>query len=317
MKYKYVLDTKLAAYYISQRGQNISSIFNKVAEILYDLPKGDVYLAFDIGHSDFRESVYEEYKGQRRSQMDKCPLEEQEAHKQFNIDYASLVEGFNLLGMCTVAIDGVEADDIASLLCKQWENDGEHKVTLITLDQDWYHMVIGTDNIRLYEFPAKEFIYDKGIQKTHGVKNRREFSILKAIVGDASDNLKFLNNLAKVKGGKLFNDMIHDIHEPTNEEAIEYIIEKTKDNHLYTVHDFHVKHGRTTIKEAFMSNIAVADPFQDCTHMTTVQEEAFVAQRDGIKTECCDPVEFSAYTLKHLKSFAPLSEKAKKIYGSF
>ncbi len=313
MKYKYIVDTKLVAYYLIQRGRPISDIFNKIAEIVYGLKKkGDVYLCFDIGHSDFREEEQSYYKGHRRAAMKKRTVQEQAAHELFNETYAKLPFLFRGLGVYVAAVPGVEADDLASIISEHYKNKDDVRVTLITGDFDWLHMVSGTSNVRMYDFTKGKYWHDSTIRKVYNVTSRREFSIRKSITGDKSDNIKFVRNLAEVKGTELFENIREVYGTPTDDEIIDMIEEHIKDKANLNIHEFHVKDGRTTVREAFLSNMKIADPFTDVEQLSKIQkyqtleilsqDAPITISQEDISNKCIDlfgyPIQLSAVAKK-------------------
>lgn len=316
MKYKYIIDTKLIAYYLIQRGRPISDIFNKIAELVYGLKKkGDIYLCFDIGHSDFREEEQSYYKGHRRAAMKKRTPQEQVAHELFNETYAKLPFVFRGLGSYVVAVPGVEADDLASIISEQYKNQPDARVTLITGDYDWLHMVSGTNNVRMYDFSKDKYWHDSTVRKVYGVTSRREFSVRKSITGDKSDNIKFVRNLAEIKGTALFETIREKYGDPTNDEIIDMVVEYINDNPHLKVHEFHVKDGRKTVRDAFLSNIKIADPFTSTEQLTKIQK----SQVDDILSEE-SPITLSSegITSKMIELFGypiVLTDVAKKVYN--
>ncbi len=315
MTYKYVVDSKLLAYYLIQRGRPLSDIFNKMAELIYHLQRrGDIYVCFDIGHSDFRETEQSYYKGHRRAAMAKKSEAEKIKHELFNEMYAKLPYVFRGMGVHVVAVPGVEADDLASILCKEFENVPDVKVTMLTADRDWLHMVVEANNIRLYDYVQNVYYTASDVIKQYEASTRREFSIRKSITGDKSDNIKFMLNMAEEKGSKLSNAIHTQYGEPTNDECIESIEEYLKENPNLKVHKFHVEDGRTTVREAFESNMKIADPFTSIDQLTKLQasqlQDVFDTTPITIDTESLDGkfIELFGYPLQ-------LSSVAKKIYN--
>lgn len=315
MQYKYIVDTKLWAYYLIQRGRPLSDIVNKIAELIYKLEKkGEIYLCFDIGHSDFREAEQSYYKGHRRNALAKKSPAEQAAHKLFNENYAKLPYLFRGLGVHVAAVPGVEADDLASLIVESYKDQPDTKITVITNDFDWFHMVVDSDTVRFYN--GEDLYYKKDVQAKYSMTTRREFSVLKSITGDKSDNIKFVKFLAEVKGTELFK-RIYELYDndPTDEHIIDELEGYVENSKRLVVHPFHVEDGRKTVREAFLSNMKIADPFTDMEHLTKKQrtqvedilaaEAPITLDADSIYNKCVDlfgyPVELSAI--------------AKRIYG--
>jgi len=312
-KYIYIVDTKLWAYYLVQRHRPLSDIINKIADLIYSLKKkGEIYVCFDIGHSDFREAEQSQYKGHRRSAMGKKSVAEQESHKLFNATYARLPEIFKLLEVRTMAVKGVEADDLASLIVESCRKNEDTKITLITADYDWFHMVVEYDNVRFYN--EEKFMYQSDVQSTYNMKTRREFSILKSITGDKSDNIKFMRNMANVKGTEVFDIVMSKFKAPTNDDIICEIEEYVKDKPNICVHQNHIDDGRDTIRLAFESNMRIADPFTSTEQLSEEQSKLFIEELTTIP-EAASEEEIMQKCLEIFGYPVPLSEIAKKVYN--
>lgn len=311
-KHIYIVDTKLCAYYLIQRHRSITDIFNLLAQLLFKLKtRGEVYLCFDIGSSDFRLGEQSYYKGHRKAARAKKTVEEQLAHDMFNEDYVKLVKIFSLINVHILAVDGVEADDLASITAERFKDD---KVTLITGDYDWLHMVVATDTTRMYNFPYDEFIYHNDIYARYGVTNRREFSILKSISGDKSDNIKFVRNLGPVKSKTLFDNIMGKYGEPTNDEIIEMIEKVVDNNDNMSLYKHHIDDKRTTLRDAFLSNMKIADPFIVTDDLTDVQIEEYdkcLARVIPTSTKASDFAELSIELFGYPIDLYP---KTKKVF---
>jgi len=320
-KYHYIVDTKLVAYYLIQRHRPVTDIFNKIAELLLHLKKkGEVYLCFDVGKSSYRLGEQSYYKAHRAEQREKQGEEALAKHDEFNDNYMKILEAYKLLNVTVLAIEGVEADDLASLAVEQLRDDPNNRITLITGDYDWLHMVVGTDNVRLYDFPYEQFWYHEKIVEHYGVTSRRQFSLKKSIVGDKSDNIKFVKNIAAVKGTELFEKIIDQYDDPTDYYVIEEVEKYMEDKPTLSVHTFHIEDGRTTVKEAFDSNMRIADPFTDTSKLTPAQkaewDKVLAPKTSTIVDDIyIDTMVLGAKLAEDFGYFVPLSETSKKVYG--
>jgi hypothetical protein len=225
------------------------------------------------------------------------------------------MELFKLLNVTIVGVNGVEADDLASLLVHKFSADPTNKITLITGDYDWLHMVIDTSNVRLFDFPKDDFIYHKDIFNKYGVRNRRQFSIKKSIVGDKSDNIKFIKNLAEVKGTSLF-ELIHEKYQdPTDDDIIAEIELYTSDKPAMSLYKHHIEDGRTTFRDAYLSNMKIADPFTTTDNMSEEQIIAFnECLNSSLNYDTPDPLEFSFLAVKIFGYPVVLNDIAKKVF---
>lgn len=315
-KYHYIVDTKLIAYYLIQRYRPITDIFNKLAELLMHLKKrGTIYACFDVGKSSYRLAEQSYYKGHRDTLRRKLGAKALEEHAKFNEDYLKLLEVFKRLNVQVLAIEGVEADDLASLLTEDLKKNPDNKITLITGDHDWLHMVAGTNKVRLFDFPQDQFWYTKTIEQAHGVTSRRQFSIKKSITGDKSDNIKFMKNLADVRGTYVYNDIyaLHD--DPTDEQIIEFIENFAENEPKIVVHPYHVQDGRTTIREAFLSNMKIADPFTDTACLTAPQAEVWKNIITHNHSETISAHDLDWFFINNFGYLKTLTKDAHRIFG--
>lgn len=284
-KHIYLIDTKLLSYYLFQRGSSIGGLFDKIAQILFDFPKGEVYLGWDIGKSSYRLSVSPTYKGHRAKTNSQLTDEEQQNLAKFNENYIKLSKLAELLSINNLKVEGVECDDMCSIIAKMYENNPEYQVYLITADMDWLHSVVGTSNVAIIDvYNLPDIIDHNKVIELYGVDTRRKFTVLKSIMGDKSDNIKFCNNLGPVKAREVFDKVYSKYTDPTDEQIIQVINEylTTKEEHRVkrnlktsiSVHQDHIDAGRTTAAEAFLANMSIADPFTDTKYLSDTQVEA-------------------------------------------
>ena len=303
----YLFDTKLYAYNEIQRHGPITQIFNTIARDLISLKKrGKVYVTFDIGHSSFREGEQSYYKGHRRVAVAKKSQEKQDAHAQFNIDYLALVPLFRALDVTVVAVDGVEADDLMSLITLRHP---EAEVVLMTADRDHLHSVVGTTNVKMYSAREHKWFDHDYVVEEYGVSTRRDFTILKAMAKDAGDNLMAFRNMGPIKAKKVFGSLPKGA---TDDDAIQALEGYLEDNPRVVIHELHIEEGRDTVRKAFLSNMEVGATFTDYTHMTKEQiaeyEESFNFIRDP-------EADFEALCIELFGFPILLSEQAKRVYG--
>ena len=269
-KQVYIFDSKIYAYNALHKNTAVTQIFEDMMRDLVRLKKrGKIYIAYDVGHSDYREGQQAYYKGHRRVAIAKQSQEEQDAHKQFNVDYIKLIDLFKTLDVTVVAVNGVEADDLMSLVALKHPED---KVTILTADFDTLHSVVGTDNVRLYSGRNYKFFDHQYVVDNYGVSTRRAFTLLKAISSDKGDNLLAFRNMGPVKSQIVYDSLPDD---PTDEDAINAIEVYIEANPRIKVHEEHVNEGRTTVESAFRSNMLVAATFTDTDKMTDIQRKEY------------------------------------------
>ncbi|QCI18393.1 5'-3' exonuclease [Buchnera aphidicola (Aphis nasturtii)] len=133
-----------------------------------------IIIVFDSSKKTFRNKIFSAYKNNRP--------------KMPNSLYIQIQPLFNILkniGIKTLSIPGVEADDIIGSFSHKLEQSGE-KVLIVSHDKDMIQLI--TDNISVLNISNNEIITPKKIQKKYGI-NPQEFIDLLALMGDKSDNI--------------------------------------------------------------------------------------------------------------------------------
>jgi len=136
------------------------------------------------GGSIYRESIYPDYKGNRKELREKQT--EQEAQ-----DFIEFIEEFNKtlklieLSYPTLQFNKVEADDIAAYIVKHFE-DKFDKIWLISSDKDW-DLLISEKTSRFSYVTRKEITLDNW--NTHYPYKPEDHISIKVISGDKGDNV--------------------------------------------------------------------------------------------------------------------------------
>lgn len=305
----YVIDSKIYAYNCVQRRAPITSIFEDIVRDLLELKKrGKIYVAFDVGHSSFREGEQSYYKGHRRAEFKKKSKEEQDAHKQFNKDYLNLIPLFRALDVTVLAVKGVEADDLMSLIALEHQDE---EVVLLTADRDHLHSVVGTNNVTMYS--GREFMtFDHNyVVENYGTKTRTQFTHLKTILGDAGDNLKAFRNLGPVKAKKVFSELYDGKNDVSLDDMEIYMINYLEENPRIKIHEYHLKEGRDTVRKVLESNLKVAATFTDLSNMTAEQVEEYEYCLNFNQSK----VDFEQECIKIFGFPIILSNTARRIYN--
>jgi DNA polymerase-1 len=96
-----------------------------------------------------------------------------------------LVEYLNNLPIVQIMVDGVEADDIIGLICKEDRFSGQQKV-IVSNDKDFIQLC---DEETILYRPVKDQVMNiKSVVEEYGI-HPINFVVARAIVGDTSDNL--------------------------------------------------------------------------------------------------------------------------------
>lgn len=176
-----------------------------VFKILKEQKPSHIAIAWDLTRDTFRRELYSEYKGNRSETM--VPLADQ---------FAICEEFISALGITQFMSTYYEADDFCGSLAKKFEK--EIPVFILTKDNDYLQLV--NDRIKLWlmhgtaektdelykkygidktsvNAPDRTFVYDSElIRKEFGV-DAENVNSLKAIMGDASDNIKGVSGVGE------------------------------------------------------------------------------------------------------------------------
>ena len=138
-----IIDTKLVAYYMFHRGQDILSSIGFLAELCVEnLPKqrfGEIIpiFAMDKGKSR-RVEIFKDYKAHRKNLIKKQGEAFIKKQKNLEREYQLLEGLFSIYGK-TLNIKGLEADDIASIIASFAKVDN---IVFATSDSDWVRFMV-------------------------------------------------------------------------------------------------------------------------------------------------------------------------------
>jgi len=151
----------------------------------------DVLVAYDFGKSQFRKSIFPEYKANRT-----IAEEDKEHYEQF---FAELNKTSEELPFPKVRLFGVEADDlIAYFILELYEHFKE--VWVVSSDRDLYQLLKG--NVHIFNLFSRKEITQQSLFDEKGIKTH-EHLLAKIIQGDAGDNIKGIEGIGEVRGQAL------------------------------------------------------------------------------------------------------------------
>ena len=117
-----------------------------------------------------------------------------------------LVEYLQCLPLTLISIDKIEADDTISYLAQKF-GENNKRVTIVSSDKDFLQIV--DDNIEVYS-PIKKVTYrKKEVQEEVGVLPEN-YLVMKALLGDNSDNLTGIKGLGPKTLLKEFPGLVKD-----------------------------------------------------------------------------------------------------------
>ncbi|MEX3924385.1 5'-3' exonuclease H3TH domain-containing protein [Paraburkholderia sp. BR10936] len=160
-------------------------------------PSTHALVAFDAGGKNWRHALYPEYKANR-----------EESTPEFKAMIAPLrerVEG--VLGVHTVAVPGVEADDVIGTVVRRWIESGRDpaRITILSGDKDLVWLT--AHRARVYDHFGAEWRGAEWIEKKFGA-GIRAAQILDwlALNGDKVDGVPGLKGCGKVTATRWLNE---------------------------------------------------------------------------------------------------------------
>ncbi len=158
----------------------VYGFLNILLKILQEEEPGYLAVAFDVHAPTFRHEMYAAYKGTRKPMPPE--LKEQ---------IPLIREMLDAMHIPTFTKEGYEADDILGTLSKQCEEQGL-RVSILSGDRDLLQLASHRTRIRIPKTKRGgteiEDYYAKDVEKVYQV-TPSEFIDLKALMGDASDNI--------------------------------------------------------------------------------------------------------------------------------
>ncbi len=173
-------------------GEPTGAVFGFLRQLLLILRQRQpdfLVVAFDPGHT-FREDLFASYKATR----DRMP---DELYRQIE----RIQQILDAMHICHLTVEGYEADDVIGTLAAQGQAAGM-QVLVKTGDRDLFQLA--TDHVRvLYTSPRGEQEYDtQAVQARFGVA-AGQFTEMKALQGDSSDNIPGVPGVGEKSAAKL------------------------------------------------------------------------------------------------------------------
>lgn len=156
-----------------------------------------IVILFDKEQEIQRQSINKEYKG-NRIDYNNVPFDENPFSQLENI-YKILDE----LNIKHTEVEEVETDDIIASYCFRYMN--EYNIVISSFDTDFYCLV--NDSVKVFRYRGKNSqIIDGEFVKSKFNIEPKYFADYKALIGDASDNIKGVNGIGPKTATFLINN---------------------------------------------------------------------------------------------------------------
>lgn len=228
---------------------------------LLDEEKPDyLAVAFDLSAPTFRHNKFAEYKGTRKGMPD-------ELREQMPL----LKEVLTAMNIRQYEMEGFEADDILGTLSKKAEDSGLIPV-VVSGDRDL--LQLASDNLKVRIPKTKmgktevEDYYAKDVEAKYGV-TPLEFIDLKALMGDASDNIPGVPGIGEKTATKIIQQF------KNIETAIEHAAEITPKRASNNIIEFEDKAHLSKFLATIERNMPIALDLEAMKTNEPLTEEAY------------------------------------------
>jgi 5'-3' exonuclease len=159
--------------------------------------------------SSSRKSIDPEYKANRNiKRITNWEIfdDKDDEFQSMTMQMGRLVEYLQCLPLTLISIDKIEADDTISYLAQKFGANGK-KVTIVSSDKDFLQIV--DENIEVYSPIKKKTYGKKEVQEEIGMIPEN-YLIMKALLGDNSDNLTGIKSLGSKTLLREFPELINN-----------------------------------------------------------------------------------------------------------
>jgi len=156
------------------------------------------------GGSNWRKVVYPAYKGNRDYGKD-----DEEKALAYQGLWAQMQEShtmLHMLGVHSVKVEGMEADDLMYLIAKEVSDNSDEHVMVVTSDKDMWQLI--SDQVSIYSPHKGKVISPIDFYDMAGV-TQESYLGFRALVGDKSDNITGIAGIAEGKAKKLMDEYGH------------------------------------------------------------------------------------------------------------
>jgi DNA polymerase-1 len=162
-------------------------------KLLKDKKPEYLAVAYDAKGPGFRHEMFPEYKANRPPMPEDLIAQQEPIRK--------IVEA---LGLPSVEINGLEADDLIATLCRKALDDG-YQVVIVSADKDFYQLL--SDDVAMYDpNPKRESAMDVAALKEKLGLTPGEFLEAQGLMGDSTDNIPGVPGVGEKTAAKLIGE---------------------------------------------------------------------------------------------------------------
>ncbi|NLY62238.1 MAG: DNA polymerase I [Erysipelothrix sp.] len=171
----------------------VTAFDSMLTNVISELKPKYIIIAFDTRHKTFRHDMFEDYKGHRSS-----------APEELVEQFETVRELIDAANYPRIEIKGFEADDIIGSYAKQ---NKDNEVIILTSDQDMLQLVDAETSVYLMKkgTSAMDKVTSENFKELYEVEPSQIID-LKAMQGDAADNIPGIPGIGKVTALKLVKE---------------------------------------------------------------------------------------------------------------
>jgi 5'-3' exonuclease len=200
-----VIDYRLCAFTYSFHAKKpfehtffgIAKLLNKVG-----VKPSKIVFAVDIGTPKRRE-IYPEYKTHRAKKHKQESKAEQDRRKSFEVDYKNSLKWLHHFG-AVIDINGLEADDVGSIVANRFKDSDKYNVILVSSDKDWASFLF-SDNIKLLHVKREKLITRSSCEQEYGL-DPTGILYLQVFAGSDKENVKGIYRLGEKTFKKFYEE---------------------------------------------------------------------------------------------------------------
>jgi len=188
----------------------IHGFISMLIRLIVERAPDAIAVAFDVGEDEERTAAYEDYKAGRDEMPDELATQIERLH-----------EVLDVMGIATVEVEGIEADDVLATMATTAAGDG-YRIEIVTGDRDAMQLV-DDDVTVLYTLKGISEVGEMtpaAVQERFGVPPDR-YVQLAALRGDGSDNLPGVPGVGAKTAARLLTEFssIDDVYARIDEVA--------------------------------------------------------------------------------------------------
>jgi 5'-3' exonuclease len=162
---------------------------------------GKVIIAGDWGSSTYRKNLYPLYKQNRKDKYEDQTEQEAAEFEAFFTEVQGILARYEEDGVYPVArFLGVEADDIAALVCSRRKRFKLSQIWLVSSDKDWDLLI--DEGVSRFSYVTRKEITEENWHD-HYEFTRDDYISIKCLMGDTGDNVPGVDKVGPKKAHEL------------------------------------------------------------------------------------------------------------------